>query len=178
MFNTLKWKHIHSHTHTVIFTTIRLKMSLLSCHLPHCVLHLTVAQLMIVQLSEEWKEHLDSTDGMNSTVDGVSQCCFHVLWKTLNQWQHFNECKKQSSQQSWTGIRHAVGVWIEFNYWPAAWGRVASVQRWRHFPSVRTPGKAEHQWLWHYRLRQWSWPACHHITPACDAQLNRCRSPT
>lgn len=76
MFNSFRQNQIQTVAH--IYKN-KAEVILLSCYLPHCVLHLTVAWLMIVQLSKEWKEHLDSTNRMNGTVDGVSQCSFHIL---------------------------------------------------------------------------------------------------
>lgn len=151
-------------------------VTLLNCHLPHGVLHMVVAQLMIVQLSKEWKEHLDSTNGMNGTVDGVSQSSFHILWEALKQSENLSGCETKLSQRvmNWHNA-HKVRLRIE-GTWPAAWGRAASAQRWRRFPSARSPGRAERRWPWRYRWKQWSWPTCCHITPVCDARLNRCRS--
>lgn len=54
------------------------KLHTVSC-LPDCSFHLTVIQLVIVQLSKEWKQHLYATDGVDGTVDGVSHRGFHIL---------------------------------------------------------------------------------------------------
>lgn len=91
MFNSFKRNQIQIITH--IYEN-KAKVILLSCDLPHRVLHLIVAQLMIVQLSKEWKEHLDSTNRMNGTVDGVSQRSFHILRETKSSEENLNGCKK------------------------------------------------------------------------------------
>lgn len=48
--------------------------------LPYSRFHLAVIQLMVVHLSKKREEHLDSTDGVDGTVDGVSHCGFYILW--------------------------------------------------------------------------------------------------
>lgn len=57
---------------------------------------MVVAQLMIVQLGKEWKEHLDSTNRMNGAVDGVSQGSFHILWEALKSSQKTSMGAKQN----------------------------------------------------------------------------------
>lgn len=42
-------------------------------------LHLAVVQLVIVELSKEREEHLDSPDGVDGAVDGVAHRGLHVL---------------------------------------------------------------------------------------------------
>lgn len=48
--------------------------------LPYSGFHLAVIQLMVVHLSKKREEHLDPTDGVDGTVDGVSHCGFYILW--------------------------------------------------------------------------------------------------
>lgn len=48
---------------------------------PDAGLHLAFIQLMVVQLSKEWEENLDASDGVDGPVDGVSHCGFYILGK-------------------------------------------------------------------------------------------------
>ncbi len=51
---------------------------------------------MVVQLSEEREEHLDPTDGVDGTVDGVSHCGFYILGGKykINKSLHFTHILK------------------------------------------------------------------------------------
>lgn len=84
-------KAIISELHTELFVTHNCTCSInsgklhctvtiaLPCFLPDSSFHLGVIQLMIVQLSKEGKQHLDPTNGVDGTVNGVSHCGFHIL---------------------------------------------------------------------------------------------------
>ena len=92
-------------------------------------------------------------------------------------WHFKNQCSRTERITAWDNV-HGVRDSLKWSGWPAAWGRVASAQRWRRFLWARTPGRAERRWPWRYRWRRWSWLTCHRTTPACDALLSGCHSRT
>lgn len=61
---------------------------------------------------------------------------------------------------------------------PGALMHAGNAQIWMHFPLVRTPGKAEHQWPWHYMRRQYYLQVSHHTEPVCDVLPNEYHSQT
>lgn len=48
-------------------------------HLPDAGVHATVIKLLVVELSEEWEQHLDASYGVDGAVDGVRDNGLHVL---------------------------------------------------------------------------------------------------
>lgn len=151
---------------------VALKVKKGFCYWPDGGLHQAVVQLVIVELSKEREEHLDSPDGVDGAVDGVAHRGLHVLPGPNDTRRILVKMPPELLKRVGQTEMDCEGDG------PVAWGRAASARRWRRSPWARTPGRAARRWLWRCTWRRWRWPACRRTAPACDARPGRCRSLT
>lgn len=74
---------------------------------------------MIVQLCKEWEEHLDSTNGVDGTVNGVSHGGFYILQGQYKEIKHnfvrivYTELLSDARVKQLTCSIRACGEWTK-----------------------------------------------------------------